>query len=268
MNRPVPRALQFDSQVVSSRARREPVLTASHRPEHDRRGVDRPMNGDAQTCAACSAIARFDECYVVVRRGVTLREPAWVCLQCGAEVFVRRGAAQSAAGLERRAQRSAARAARFAEMHALRQTMIEIHERARARHECAAGAQPRAQALIDRSARNGLVRHPRRRRTRAAARREHGSVRADRRAARDAAHHDRARSVHRGSAAVRSRVGALPRQRAVRRRLPAAPALGVLVTVACFASAHVSPGIHVGTLASRRLLQSLGADTPSSSPAH
>jgi PAS domain-containing protein len=243
-------------------------LTATHRPEHDRRGVDRPANGDRQTCAACSAIARFDECYAVARRGVTLREPAWVCMQCGGEVFVRRGAAQSAAGLERRALRSAARAARFAEMHALRQTMVEIHERARARHERPASAHRRAQALIDRVARNGLV----------------SILAAD----------ERARVLDANTAAC-ALIG-VPRQMlltmTVRDLFTADPPRfdrawerfldngqfegacrlrqrsGVLVTVACFANAHVSPGIHIGTLASRRLLQSLGTDPPSPSPTH
>ena len=65
----------------------------------DRRGCNRPANGDKRPCPACGAMMRFREWYVVTHAGVTVTLPAWVC-SCGDETFARPSPFDRRAGSE------------------------------------------------------------------------------------------------------------------------------------------------------------------------
>ena len=65
--------------------------SSNHESSHDdRRGPNRPANGDRRPCPSCGGMMRFREWYVVTHARVTVTLPAWVC-SCGDETFVRPG---------------------------------------------------------------------------------------------------------------------------------------------------------------------------------
>ena len=54
----------------------------------DRRGPNRPANGERRPCPSCGGMMRFLEWYEVTHARVTVTLPVWVC-SCGDETFVR-----------------------------------------------------------------------------------------------------------------------------------------------------------------------------------
>jgi len=192
----------------------------------------------------------------VARRGVTRWEPAWVCGRCGAETFVRHAPAK-ANGAAHRARRSAGAAER-GDSDELRRVVADIRARAMGERGESGAARRRTDAFFGELTSSHLV-----------------SVLV--------ADHD-ARLVEANTAAcaliglrrdhllklsVRDVFTEHPRfDRAWQRFLDDGEFSGAcrlrqhsgrLVTVECVASTNVVPGIHVGALASRRLLQSLGS---------
>jgi hypothetical protein len=59
-------------------------------PFDDRRGPNRPVNGEKRPCPSCGEMMRFLEWYEVTHDRVTDSLPAWLC-SCGNETFVRPG---------------------------------------------------------------------------------------------------------------------------------------------------------------------------------
>jgi hypothetical protein len=57
----------------------------------ERRGPNRPINAQKRPCLSCQGTMKFLEWYEVSLAGGTVRLPAWVCGNCGKEVFVRPG---------------------------------------------------------------------------------------------------------------------------------------------------------------------------------
>jgi PAS domain-containing protein len=76
---------------AEARPRKVPLgapVQVSNPQDVDRRGPNRPANGDLGACASCGGPMRFKERYVVTRMHVTVAHPAWVCC-CGEETYVR-----------------------------------------------------------------------------------------------------------------------------------------------------------------------------------
>ena len=63
-------------------------MQSAHARDVDRRGPNRPANGDRGACPSCGGLMRFAERYVVTRMHVTVAHPVWVCC-CGEETYVR-----------------------------------------------------------------------------------------------------------------------------------------------------------------------------------
>jgi PAS domain S-box-containing protein len=63
-------------------------MQSANAQDADRRGPNRPANGDRGTCLSCGGQMRFAERYVVTLMHVTVAHPAWVCC-CGEETYVR-----------------------------------------------------------------------------------------------------------------------------------------------------------------------------------
>jgi PAS domain-containing protein len=255
------RALQSRLTIITQTTRvsrtRAFVSTKSSRAAHDRRGSDRPANGERKTCTACGEIARFEERYVVGRRGVTMSEPAWVCAGCAAETFVRRREAKVSGGAGGGDARADAHDGRLGEIRELRRVLGDIRSHAGALRDEPGATRRRAQPFLEALTHAQLV----------------SVIAAD----------DRARLVAVNAAA--SALTGIPRDMlltmTVRDLFTAQPQrfdrswqrfvergefsgvcrlrqrAGRLVTVECVAGANVIPGLHVGTLASRRLLRSL-----------
>jgi PAS domain S-box-containing protein len=185
-----------------------------------------------------------------------VREPAWVCSSCGAEKFVRDGAAAPRRRIGRPKMIAASvGAGRTGDARELRRTLEEI--RAGARRDAAGATCKRMEGLFSELARSRFV----------------SVIAAD----------ERARLVEANDAAcaltgvthaelLKLRASDLfsewPERfdRSWRRFVDTGAfagacrlrqATGRLITVECVAQANVMPGVHVATLASRRMLQSL-----------
>jgi PAS domain-containing protein len=230
-------------------------IAVSTAPLHDRRGPDRPAHGDRRACSECGNAARFEERYFVVRSGLSIREPAWVCGSCSREWFVRRLSRRSRGARAAGAANAPGRRPRGADLRELQRVLADI--RARAQREGAADARGRAASIAGEIARGELV-----------------SVVAVDEATRIVAVNSAACvliGVSREllvNMPVRVFCAAPPRRfdRVWRRFVETGrfdgpcrlrQRSGALISVECVASANVVPGVHVGALASRRLLQSL-----------
>jgi PAS domain S-box-containing protein len=199
---------------------------------------------------------RFEERYVVAHDGTSLWEPAWVCRRCGIETFVRHEADGSHNQPERRYPPPGA-TSRIDELHALRRILADIRRRAQAQRESAIAMRGRTQPLLERIARSPLVsvlvadNDARWIEANAPACALTGYSRDEllRMTVTDlfTEHHNRfdrswQRFLGRGHFVGACRL----RQHS-----------GQLITVECVASTNVMPGLHVGTLASRRMLQTI-----------
>lgn len=217
-------------------------------PLHDRRGPERPAHGDRRACAECGNAARFEERYIVIRRGHSIREPAWVCSSCSREWLVRAKSRRGGAHAQHRRPRGV-------DVRELQRVLAAI--RARAQREGAGDARRDAASVAGEIARAELI-----------------SVVAVDEDARIVAVNSAAcvligvarellvtRPVRDLSAAPGGRFDRVWRRFLESGRFAGACRLrqqsGALVTVECVAAANVVPGVHVGALASRRLLHSL-----------
>jgi PAS domain-containing protein len=246
-------ARAFENRTRAS-ARSVVVASDTRLSSHDRRGPNRPLNGDRRPCAACGNTARFEERYTVARRGLIVRDPAWVCRRCGDETFVRRrGSAHSRSApirrglaVRRRDERGELRRALNAiraRNDAMLGPVITARKRLRALLvEVAAGlfvsvlAADSAGRLLDANpAACALIGIPH-----------------------DDLLHRRLVDLFCGDP---QRFGAAWRRFLTAREFAGVcrlrQASGGLVTVECVASAHLLPGVHVATLASRRMLHTL-----------
>jgi PAS domain S-box-containing protein len=208
-------------------------------------------------CASCANTTRFEERYVVARDGVSAWEPAWICRLCGAETFVRDGDAAAPANRPQRRYVLAGAKSRIDELRELRRILSNIRRQAQAQRQSAIAMRGRSHSLLEPLVHSALV-----------------SVMAT---------DDRARYIDANAAAcaitgysrdelVTMTVANLFTEhqdrfdRSWQRFLNRGHFVGAcrlrqrsghLISVECIASANVMPGIHVATLASRRMLQTI-----------
>jgi PAS domain S-box-containing protein len=204
---------------------------------------------------ACGNTARFEERYMVARRGLTIREPAWVCRRCGDETFVRRrrGAAHSRTAAIRRGLAGRG----HDELRELRRVLNDIRARNEGRRGAATAIRKRLHPLLEEVA-GGLF-------VSVLAADGAGRLLDANPAACALIGLPRADLLNRSVADLfcedRQRFGGAWRRFLTTGGFAGAcrlrQASGAFVTVECVASAHVLPGVHVATLASRRMLQSL-----------
>ena len=85
------RTLQIPSGDCQLILARYVVPSSNHdSPFDDRRGPNRPADGERRLCPSCGEVMRFLEWYEVTHDRETVTLPAWVC-SCGNETFVRPG---------------------------------------------------------------------------------------------------------------------------------------------------------------------------------
>ena len=232
------------------------MSTAIGRTPHDRRGWNRPSNGERGTCASCGNTTRFEERYIVARNGVPEWDPAWVCPRCGAETYVRNRTAVADHASERRYPPAGASTSRIDELRELRRVLTGIRRRAQAQQDLAIAMRGRVQPTLEQLTRSSLV-----------------SVLAT---------NDQARWIDANGPACAltgySRDELLTMSvmdlfteatrfdRTWQRFLGHGHFVGAcrlrqssgcVITVECVANTNVMPGIHIGTLASRRMLQTI-----------